>query len=159
MNQRKFYIAIILGLVGLNILVLAFFLLTKPRTQHHPPPEKFQSEVIKILSLNKQQVVTFRALADEHKLQMNAINERKAKLLLPYFESLVDNSKIIDSESLLIQFQHAEKEKIELTYQHFQELKEILNKEQLPDFEIFMRRVTERILSGEQKKSPPRKGF
>ena len=127
MNQKKIYITIILGLVGLNIVVLAFFLLTRPRPQHHPPPKKFQSEVVKILRLNKQQATTFNALADEHRLQINAINERKAKLLLPYFERLADTSKRIDADSLLNQFQQAEKEKIEATYQHFQEIKKILN--------------------------------
>lgn len=159
MSQKKFHIAIIMGLVGLNIVVLAFFLLIKPRPQHHPPPKKFQSEVVKILRLNEQQATTFSALADEHNLQLNAIKERQAKLLLPYFERLVDTSKRVDTDSILNQFQQAEKEKIEVTYQHFQEIKKILNKEQLPDFEIFMKRVTDRMLSGEQKKSPPPEGF
>ena len=101
----------------------SFFLLTRPRPQHHPPSKRFQSEVVKILRLNKQQATTFNALADEHRLQINAINERKAKLLLPYFERLADTSKRIDADSLLNQFQQAEKEKIEATYQHFQEIK------------------------------------
>lgn len=159
MNQKKFYIAIILGLVGLNLVVLAFFLFTRPRSQHRPPPKKFQSEVVKILRLNKQQATTFNALADEHRLQINAINERKAKLLLPYFERLADTSKRINADSILNQLQQAEKEKIEATYQHFQEIKKILSKEQLPDFEILISRITDRILSGEQKKPPPPEGF
>lgn len=159
MNQKKFYIATILGLVGLNIVVLAFFLLTKPRPQHHPPPGKFQAEVVKMLRLNKQQATTFSALAEEHNLQMSAINDLQSKLLLPYFERLADTSKRIDADSILNQFQQAEKEKIEVTYQHFQEIKKILNKEQLLDFEIFIKRATDRMLSGKQKKSPPSEGF
>ncbi|MEM8524169.1 MAG: hypothetical protein AAGG68_05985 [Bacteroidota bacterium] len=159
MSQKKFYISIILGLVSLNMILLAFFLLTKPRPRHHPPPRKFQFELIEKLRLDEQQTTAFNALVDEHKLQMNAINERQGKLLKPYFERLVDASKGIDADSLLSQFQQAEKEKIEITYQHLQEIKKILHKDQLIDFELLIDRITDRILSSKQKKTPPREGF
>lgn len=83
----------------------------------------------------------------------------QAKLLLPYFERLADTSKRIDADSILNQFQQAEKEKIEATYQHFQEIKKILNKEQLSDFEFFIRRASDRMLSGKQKNHLPPKDF
>lgn len=159
MEKKIFYQYTILGLVALNIGVLAFFLFAK---SHRPPPrfaKNLQSEVIEILDLDQQQAATFRKMAAEHRLKMSAIDERRKKLLLPYLATLSDDSESSHPDSLLQRFQRAEREKITSTYQHFQEIKKILKKEQLPHFEVFIEKISDRILSSEQKKSPPPKDF
>ena len=159
MNQVKFYKYIILGLVGLNIVVLAFFLLTKSRPRHQPPPKNFQAEVVKIFGLDNQQASVFKELADGHKQRMKEIDKQQEKLLLRYFESLTNDSESTDKESLLNQFQQLEREKIEVTYRHFEEIKKLLNKDQLPEFEEFMKSVTNKLLSSEKKNHSPPKDF
>lgn len=157
MSQLTFYKYASLSLLLLNVAIIGFFLLTKPA----PPPraggENFQDEVIEMLSLNEEQVTSFRAFAQEHKQKMTGINEQQKKLLRPYFESLANPSIEVDQTDALSQFQQLEREKIEVTYQHFQDLKAILDEAQLTHFERFIRRYVDVILAGGQKRSPPPK--
>lgn len=159
MNQVKFYKYIIFGLVSLNMIVLAFFLLTKQHPRHQPPPKNIQAEVIKIFGLDSQQTVAFNKLTIGHKQKMREIEAQQKKLLLSYFGSLTNDIQGADKDSLLDQFQQLEREKIEFTYRHFEEIKELLNKSQLPEFEEFMRNVTDKLLSGKKKNHPPPKDF
>ncbi|GAB5554837.1 MAG: hypothetical protein Sapg2KO_44280 [Saprospiraceae bacterium] len=159
MDLTKIYKYIILGLVGLNVAILVFFLKPKPRPRHQPPNGNFQSEVIEMLHLNNQQASTLRVLADGHKQQIEKINERQGSLLISYFESLDDTLERVNKDSLLNHFQQSEKEKIEMTYQHFQDIKELLNDEQLPYFELFMSKTTERLLLNRTRRSPPPRNF
>lgn len=155
MNLTKIYKYIILGLVGLNVAILVFFLRPKPRPRHQPPNRNFQSEVIEMLHLNNQQASTLRGLADGHKEEIEKINARQASLLTAYFESLDDSLERVNKDSLLNHFQQSEKEKIEMTYQHFQDIKELLNDEQLPYFESFINKTTDRLLLSKERRSPP----
>lgn len=156
MSQLTFYKYASLSLLLLNVAVIGFFLLTKPA----PPPRmgehNFQYEVIEMLHLNEEQVTSFRAFAQGHNQQMTSINEQQQKLLRPYFESLANPSVGMDKASVLNQFQQLEREKIEVTYQHFEDLKLILNEVQLTHFETFISRYIDVFLSGETKGMPPR---
>lgn len=159
MTQLTFYKYAIGGLVLLNIAVLTFFLLTKPKPPHHAPPHHFQAEIIDILDLDKQQAATFKTLAKEHHQQMKSIKEQQQQLLLPYFESLTNSAEDIDKEKILNQFQQQEREKIEVTYQHFEEVKKLLNKKQLSHFKQLMKKFIDKLLFDKQKKTPPPKDF
>lgn len=159
MDQEKFQKYIIGGLVGLNIAVLAFFLLAKPPRRPQPTFKNNRSEVIEMLHLNNQQAIQLNKLADVHKQKMQEISEHQAKLLLPYFESLVSASQVIEKDSLFKEYQQSEREKIELTYQHLQEIKSLLEEDQLPDFKEFMTKTTNRLLLGNKKNPPPPQDF
>lgn len=156
MSLIKFYKYIIWGLVGLNITILAFFLLTKPNLQHRPPFKNARSEVIKMLDLNSQQASQLNILADQHKHKLIEIIERQKKLLSSYFESLFDSTENTDKDNIINEYQQLEEKKIEMTYQHFQKIKGLLEKNQLTDFKTFVETTTDKFLLG-QKKSPPPK--
>lgn len=156
MSQLKFYKYATWALLLLNMGLLVFFLLTKPRPPHPPPPHQFQAEVIELLELNEQQISTFKKLAEEHGQKLTSINEQQQKRLPSYFNSLITSSNPINNDSILVELQRLEREKIEVTYQHFQDIKSMLNKNQLPHFENLMERFIDRLLL---KKSPPTKPF
>ncbi|MEZ4850475.1 MAG: hypothetical protein R3B93_18060 [Bacteroidia bacterium] len=157
MNQLKLYKYATWGLLFLNIAVLTFFLLTKPHPRPHQSPDGFQSEVVEILNLNSQQAATFKELAQEHNQKMESINEQQKNLLPPYFESLSDLSINIDRDSILNDFQQLERKKIEVTFQHFQDLKSILDEEQLPYFDRLIGRLIDRLLLKNSSGPPPPK--
>ncbi len=159
MSQLKFYKYATFGLLFLNIGVLAFFLLAKPGPRPPASPANFRGEVIKILDLNSEQERTFTALAEDHNRKMNSLNEQQRKLLRPYFENLNSPDVRINKEDVLNQVQQLEGEKMEVTYQHFQDLKSILSESQLPHFERFIRRFMDRVFSSPEKSTPPPKGL
>ncbi|MEZ4776901.1 MAG: hypothetical protein R3D00_27250 [Bacteroidia bacterium] len=159
MNQVKFYKYAIWSLIGLNITILAFFLMLRPQPRHHNPNGNLRSEVIEMLHLNTQQASQLNASAEKHTQKMNEINDRQFRLLSPYFGRLITSSENNDTESLLNEYQQLEKEKIEVTYQHLQEIKDLLNDDQMPYFEEFMIKTTDRILLGKKKSPPPPTDF
>ena len=157
MKKEKFYQYIIFCLIGLNVIILAFFLLTKSSIKHQPPSNNFRAEVIKTFDFDSRQASVFKGLAKEHKQKMNEINFKQSKLLAAYFKTLTSISDSIDKEEILNEIELLEREKIEFTYNHFEEIKKIITRKQLPEFERFMRRVTDKLLSGQKNNPPPPK--
>jgi hypothetical protein len=157
MDQLKFYKYTIGGLLLLNIAMIAFFIFTKPKHEPRPPRESIdlQAELVRILDLSSEQKNTFKSLADDHNLTIKSINEGQQRLLPSYFETLTMPSYQVNKDSLLTQYQQLERQKMEVTYQHFQDIKSLLSEKQLPQFKEFMRILTDRITGGENRNPPP----
>lgn len=159
MVRVKFYQYAIWCLIGFNIAILIFFLIFRPQPRHSNPPVNFRSEVIEMLELNKEQTAQLHSLADSHTRQMTELSDQQYRLLSPYFASLITSAENSDKQSLVLEYQRIEQEKIELTYHHFKEIRELLNEDQLPYFEEFVRRSIDRILLDRKKGPPPPKDF
>ncbi|AWV97878.1 hypothetical protein [Arcticibacterium luteifluviistationis] len=155
MKQQDFYKYSTIGLLILNLAMVAFFFLTKPKAGQEHRPE--QGNPIEILKLNSEQHELFIKSAMQHKENMDKIGASQRALVSPFFNGLIDkptNSK----DSLLQEIQELEKEKIELTYKHFEEIKAILKPEQLASFEPFMKTILKEILSPSKNPPPPPNG-
>jgi hypothetical protein len=159
MKQLTYYKYAIGSLVLLNLAILAFFILTKPRPPRQTPPHNFRSHAVNILHLNTEQEAIFNNMAKDHHQKMDALDRLQQELLLPYFQSLSISTIQVDEEMVLNEIQQLEKEKIQVTHQHFQDLKSILTSEQLPYFEVFTQEFINHVLLGGKKHSPPPKGF
>ena len=142
MKQLQFFKYATGAMILLNLLIIAFFLLTKPKPPAFPPHNArsngFQVRAIDILKLDKQQHTTFLQSAKQHSQQMESINRQQRDLLKPYFHSIIDSTINIASETVLDEIQQLERNKIEATYQHFQQVKSILKNEQQADFKVFI---------------------
>lgn len=156
MNQIKFYRFVMVGLLLLNMFVLAFFLFNQsdPRPNRPPRNPSFQEEVPQMLELDSAQQLIFDDLADQHNKQISTINQQQQALLLPYFGSIASDSAAETNEFVLTQFQALERKKLEITYQHFVAVKNILSPQQIPLFKILMGKITDRIVM-QRKKSRP----
>lgn len=155
MKNLRFYIYATWGLLILNLTMVAFFFLTAP-----PPSQgthKRGEKAVDILKLDKQQDESFILLATQHMQQMDDFNDEQRNLLKPYFNTLIDQSKSVDSDIILNQIQSLERKKIESTYQHFQEVKTILNPSQHLDYEYFIEHAIRKILIDQKKNPPPPK--
>ncbi len=149
MKKSQFYKYSAIGLLVLNLAMIAFFLLGRPPGP--PPPHQnnnkgFIQKAIQILDLDEQQSSAFFEFTKKHKNQMETIHLKQRELLKPYFSSLIDTTKDKNSESILKEVQQLERSKIEKTYQHFEEVKSILRKEQKPYFEDFVNQAVRIIL-------------
>lgn len=142
MEQLKFYKYATIILVVLNLSMIAFFFIIRPKGKPHKG-----RNVVEILKLDKTQDDTFLKYADTHKASMKELDEQQKALLKTYFQTLTDTTNLTITDSLLMKVQILEKQKIESTYEHLEEVRTILNEEQLPYYQEFMNNVYNRILS------------
>lgn len=157
MKQIQFYKYAIAGLVLLNLALIGFFILSKPLPPQ-PLHGDFGIQAPRILHLNAEQRKAFRFSADSHHRKMQALSLRQKELLAHYFQQIVDSSQT-DNALLLQKAEQLEREKIEITYQHFEEVKSILKPEQLPYFKEFMQAVLDVMSTNSKKNAPPPKDF
>lgn len=152
MKQLQFYKYATWILLFLNLSMIAFFFLTPPPSHRGAEGRKGALDIMK---LDEQQDELFLQLAQQHMQQMDDFDNQQRNLLKPYFNSLIDKSKTINSDVLLNQVQLLGRKKIESTYQHFQDVKSILRPDQHIDFEEFVEHTMEKILLEKKQKSPP----
>lgn len=155
MKQLQFYKYATWGLLLLNIAAVIFFFFRKP-----PPPHRADGpkRAIDILGFDQGQHRLFLASANAHGLKMDTIQSQQQALLLPYFQSITSSFMPTNKETILSQVEALERDKITTTYQHFQDIKNILGEGKDAEFELFIERILNRILKKQgQKPHPPRK--
>ncbi len=160
MKENKFYkIAFVLMLL-LNIVVLGYLFLSKPKRPSFEDgrPNRPANPIAigfehasKTMNLDDSQLENFRKLVTKHKGEMKDINERQRDILKPLFK----DSNNTDSFSLE-KLGNLEQEKVQLTLDHFKDIKKILREEQYEGFDSFKNTVSIRLLS-DGKKPPPRR--
>jgi hypothetical protein len=157
MKTAQFYKYATWLLLALNLLVIAFFFFTQPGPPRGKHRQHFRKEALNILQLSNEQKAAFVASADTHNKAMNTLGEQENSLLKSYFEALMDTTQRVNQASLMAAVLELEKAKIEGTFQHFSEVKNMLNDSQSNEFEFFMRRALGILLLDQQKNTPPPK--
>lgn len=151
MDKLKFYRYAALGLLVLNLAILAFFFLYRPLFggPHQPPPPTHHE-----LGFDEAQQDAFSGLVETHRTMMQRINQEQKDLLAGYFSNLARNEP--DSAAIVPKhYTKLEEEKITGTYDHFLEVKALLRPDQQPNFPSFVDRSLKSIL-GQGGNPPPR---
>ncbi|MFK7797148.1 MAG: hypothetical protein AB8E82_06815 [Aureispira sp.] len=104
------------------------------------------------MNLTDQQQADFVALATKHQAQMIRCNQQQNLLIEQYFSPLTNPNIVINSDSLLGAIETIEEQKVKITYQHFEEVKNILQEHQYAFFEDFVQQSMNVILQRHKKK-------
>ena len=158
MDKTKFYKITTIALLVLNISVFAFFFMSIP--SHKDDPRKmhdFKNRAVKALDLDEKQTEEFTASVERHKKMMHRINRNQSKLMEQYFSGLTDDNSTPNNDEILAEYSMLEQEKIEHTYLHFEEIKQILNSGQSDKYEKFIERAMEVLINKNHRKPPPRR--
>ncbi|MFT5336874.1 MAG: protein CpxP [Luteibaculaceae bacterium] len=156
MEKLKLYKFTTLSLLILNIGLIVFFFISKPNHPPHMGPKDLKLGVVEALHLNNNQASQFKYFAEEHHTKMRVINGQQQELLWPYFKSISDTSIHFNEEEAFYQHRELEKEKIQVTRQHFEEVKSILKEDQLPYFNDFVNQFIENVLMKGKENHPPK---
>lgn len=156
MREVNFYKYAAILLLVINIGILAFFFTRKP-PHHRPHPDgkemagqgrKLQERAAKMLNLDEAQKAKFIALATAHHQQIMAIDKEQKRLLDNGFKGIMDTAQMVSFSQDLRDIEVLEGEKIAKTFEHFREIKKLLNAKQIPDFERFMEGAKIHLLGG-----------
>ncbi|WP_108801937.1 hypothetical protein [Aquimarina sp. Aq107] len=136
MKRETLYKIAVLVLLIINGVQISFFLVTKkPRKnskQHHKPSAR------EILHLNTNQDNQFKEFSRTHGEAMRLLQEDQKESVRTYF--------LEPTDSLLRHISDIEAKKIKITKKHFENMKSILNKEQLTYYEDFKKKALKFIL-------------
>ncbi len=155
MKSARLYQLIILFLLVLNTLVIGFFVWSKPKKHNakmHHHPGKIAKE---IFGMDEEQSSVFVGLAKKHRSHIDSLSKSQRKLLKPLFFEHLDGNEKVDHDSIIDLIQEIEGKKIEYTYQHYSEVKEILSPDQLEHFDEFLEETLKFILNEHVKHPPP----
>ncbi len=159
MKQLQFYKWALLFMFILNIGLISFFIITKPKHHEFPPhpPKDFKIETIEVLQLDNKQKASFLMLTKQHNQQMESIKYKQEESLKLYFNSLLETNNKNNEDSILKEIQVFEKQKIIITFQHFEQVKSLLIKEQQVNYKEFVNKALNLIIYDRKKSHPKRR--
>ena len=137
MKKERFFIVLIVLLTVLNIAQIGahFF---RPMEGRGHGPKSFKDQALKTLSLDKNQKEQFLSFGHEHRIAIDELNHNQRRLLGQYFEA--------PKEEVLKQILDIETQKIKVTQNNFEQVKGLLNSEQLKHYDTFQKQALNVIL-------------
>ena len=120
-------------MVLLNILLL-FVLLSPFHSRPGLESHSLQHKIINRLQLDKNQENEFLLLAKDHNSEITSRMTTQKEVIDQYFNPLFQINQLPANDSLLDTIGTLENEKIKLTYEHFQKVKQLLTAEQKQKF-------------------------
>lgn len=148
MDKLRFYKYATLGLVLLNIFILVFFIVIVG------PPGRGgmgRARAMDLLKMNKAQNESFEVSVVKHEERLDDFSKEQRKIVEAYFLRLINDDSKINADSLEQKLAALEVQKIQSTYQHFEEVKSSLSEEQIEHFDTFMRKVLNRGIGPAKK--------
>jgi hypothetical protein len=150
MKTSLFYKYSALILLIINIVIVTF-LIGRPKPREHERP----IHAAKNLQLTSEQESQFLSLAKNHQQSMRDIQDQQKHLFVSYFETLY-TATIDKSEETVDAIVAFERQKIELTYHHFEDVKALLDKDQMLNYKAFILKTTQLIHGQKSDEHPPR---
>ena len=149
MKQENFFKWLCAALLLLNATTLILvFVLPGKHASHHKRPDK----LIKELGFDEKQEVAFIKLRQEHRRQMKLLDENEARWHKKMFENINDSARKNEyADSLGSNFAAREL----VTLYHFRQVRKLCTKEQIDKFDALVERMSQRVLHGPPKGSPP----
>lgn len=131
---RKYFYLLIISLLLVSNFVLLYFVLQKPNKGFNP--DKPKNIIIEKLQFDKQQIVSYQKLIDQHRKD---ISENDFKILAvknQLYSYLKTKESEIPMDSLTNEIGTIQKEIEEIHFKHFLAIKALCKPEQLSKFDI-----------------------
>lgn len=151
MSKEKFLTVSVVFLLVLNAGIVAFLFLNR-----QPQRLEIFKMVVREVQFDQEQQEKYFALRDQHRANMNQLDESFHSTLNKYLEQLKRDTNAALEDSLANELANIEKQKAIVTLSHFRLVRGLCHPDQLADFDRIVPKLTQ-ILLPPQKNHPPRR--
>lgn len=130
-------------LLIINIAFVSLIVIKRP-----PNRQDMRERLSNRLGFDESQKRIFMAMADEHRAEIDLIDKRESELIKSYFGLILSPDSTKNKELILEEIHSLKREKLLITYEHFDSLKAICSEDQLAEFEEFMNKIVPMISRG-----------
>ena len=158
MNSKRIYQIGFFILILLNA-VLIYLLIAqpdRPPRSERPPRGSIIEKISARLVLTEAQEAAYREMAKQHGHQMRNLDKDHRALISAYFQSFDKNPS--SSDSIKNEILKIESDKLQHNFDHFKELKSILNEEQKNRFELIINDILIVLANDRSNRRPPGRG-
>ena len=156
MNQIRFYKIIVIVLVLLNLGTLTFLWFGRPRPEHEPDRGKSAKFLIHELALTPGQQDEFGKLRDEHRRRLTILQKQDSRLHDRFFEAIfLPVPDTLTAKILSDSIAEVRRQMELLTFDHFRQLRQLLNEEQKNKFHRVFRQALEHAMPLPEPPPPP----
>lgn len=143
MNKEKFYISVIIALLVLNLGTLAYLFM---QGRERPPHMEPKDMIINRLELTPEQQDAFRKMREAHHRTMMDLQAQLGKAHHDLFATLTRQEDTAAVAGILEHINKLHSAQEEVTYNHFRQLRSILQPGQEERFNDLIDDVGERVL-------------
>lgn len=154
MRKEKLLWILIILLIVVNGATL-FFLISGRRPE---PGNRFDRTITEVLQLSEDQTRQFNVMKKAHHQEMIRVDREMRSTYETYFYLLSDTGNIPEKDSLENVLGKKQKEKIQITYQHFNDLKSICTPEQKEKFNELIPLLMH-VINPQKNLLPPRRNL
>ncbi|MEQ8711958.1 MAG: hypothetical protein RIC80_03020 [Cyclobacteriaceae bacterium] len=162
MNNRSVYKIGFFVMLAINLTVIAFVFTSSSRPPRAPGmshQKDIKEEISSILKLSAEQKEQYYKSAMEHREKLRLIERSLKERAEQYLGFLrLDDPQEAEMNSVLSELSELEIAKIEATYEHFEQLRDICTAPQLADFDQVMDQVITVLLNDRKNNPPPPRG-
>jgi hypothetical protein len=152
-SKLSFWKIFAITLLISNMVILAFIFFEKPTRADNKGPSNF---IIKELNLNAAQIENFNQLKFAHQDSVQSLKNTGRELREDYFKLLRnDTTDKILADQLLIQIANNQKVIEQITFEHFQSVKNICDSVQKDKFDSIILEVIHKMKDNRPKPNRP----
>ncbi|MES3018617.1 MAG: Spy/CpxP family protein refolding chaperone [Bacteroidota bacterium] len=152
MRKERLLWILIMILIAVNAATL-FFIVTGPPAEGG---KKFDRTIIRELSLTEEQVAQFEIMKRAHHQEITQLDGEMRSTYEKYFYLLAEPTDSLAKDSLENILSTKQKEKIQITYQHFNDLRKICTPEQREKFKDLVP-ILMHVITPQKNPRPPRR--
>lgn len=156
MTKLNLYRLISLILLVVNLSLTVFLYLNRPEARGRDGRDN-PERLVEALGFGAAERTAFEDSKTRHQEGMRELTEQKGDQLRAYFAALLPGSTTDSTQQalLLARIDSIEAARIQLTYQHFEEVKNLVRSENEAAFGDFVKKALDRLLITDNKRPGP----
>ncbi|MBI3135152.1 MAG: hypothetical protein HYZ14_10810 [Bacteroidetes bacterium] len=140
MNKIRILTYTVIGLIVINLALIAFILFRKPP---HRNPDGPRNEIIEKLHFDDTQVAAYDLLIKDHRSSIRTAEDKIMQLKNELYGMLSDTLNTARKDSLIWELCNVQKTIEETHYAHFEAIRTLCNPDQQDEFELLTRELAE----------------